>query len=194
MQATAFSVPSEGFPASLPAALLLLLFLSSCTSLSTEDTRRINEALNDSLTSSTEAWNSEITILEEERVKVRIRGSYAATFNRPDTTETRIQGPVHISLYDTSGTEETDVTANRAVYLAQSQEIQLYGDVRVETRTQRTLSSEYLKWDQTDNRINTPRFVVITTPTDTLAGTGFTGTTDLSDYTIRKIEGSFIVN
>jgi LPS export ABC transporter protein LptC len=78
--------------------------------------------------------------------------------------------------------------------LAKDSEFELFGDVRVRTRNNRTLRSEYLKWQQGSNTISTPQFVVITTPTDSIAGTGFTGTTDLSTYTIKEPTGRVIVD
>ncbi len=88
---------------------------------------------------------------------------------------------------------ETRPQSEWAVYKANESIFKLYGDVRVQTETGRRLRSEYLKWDEGSNQVSTPRFVIITTPTDSIAGNGFEGTTDLSEYTIRRVTGQFIV-
>lgn len=177
--------------------LLALLFifsltgtgLSSCSDISQEETQKLNEALNDSLLSSTETWGVDMKLIEDGLKIVRVKGSYAATINTEDINETRISGPVHIDVYDSTGTIETRVDCNRAVYLAEESEFELFGNVRVRTSNERYLRSEYLKWEQANNTISTPKFVIIITPTDSIAGSGFNGTTDLSTYTIKEPTG-----
>jgi LPS export ABC transporter protein LptC len=166
----------------------------SCTELSQKDARQVNEAVNDSLISSTETWDLDMTLIEEGLKKVRVKGSYAATFNLPELKETRIKGPVYIDIYDSLGAVKTEVKSSRAIYRAEESEFELFGNVQVDTRDNRHLESEYLKWNQADNKITTPQFVIITTPSDSIAGTGFTGTTDLSNYTIKEPKGRVIVN
>lgn len=166
----------------------------SCSELSQDDTRKVNEALNDSLISSTETWDLDMTLIEEGLKKVRVRGSYAATYNLPELKETQIKGPVFIEVYDSTGAVKTEVTSDRAIYRAEDAEFELFGNVQVDTRDNRHLESEYLKWVQSDNYLSTPQFVIITTPQDSLAGTGFTGTTDLSSYTIKEPKGRVTVD
>lgn len=168
--------------------------VASCSDLSQEDARKVNEALNDSLISSTETWDLDMTLIEEGLKKVRVKGSYAATYNLPELKETQIKGPVFIDVFDSAGVVKTKVTSDRAIYRAEDAEFELFGNVQVNTRDDRHLESEYLKWNQSDNNISTPQFVIITTPKDSIAGTGFTGTTDLSSYTIKEPKGRVIVN
>lgn len=182
--------------------LLLFMFslsfvaagLSSCSDISQQETRQINEALNDSLLSSTETWDVDMELIEEGLKKVRVQGSYAAAINAEDVSETRIKGPVYIEVYDSTGAVKTRVYSDRAVYQADETEFEFFGDVRVRTDDNRKLNSEYLKWQHSDNSITTPKFVVITTPTDSIAGSGFSGTTDLNTYTIKEPTGRVIVN
>lgn len=191
---TGISTPSD---VRLLAGLLIFACwtaFSSCSDLGTEETRQINEALNDSLTSTTEAWEVEIRLMEMEATRARLRGSYAATYSRGDSAETRIRGPVHIEVYDSAGAVTTELRSDRAVYRPATLRFEFFGDVRVESGETRTLRSEYLRWNQGENTISTPRFVVITTPSDTLAGTGLNGTADLENITIREPRGSVTIN
>lgn len=173
---------------------IIVIVVSGCSELSTEESQKVNKALNDSLTSSTETWDLDMILIEEGLKKVRIQGSYAATYHTEELNETRIQGPIHIDVFDSAGAVKTEVTSNRAVYRAKEAEFELFGNVQVDTRDDRHLESEYLKWNQADNTISTPKFVIITTPTDSIAGSGFTGTTDLSNYTIKEPKGRVIVD
>ncbi len=186
--------PLKTYQALLFSIILTMIAGVSCTELSQKDAQQVNEAVNDSLISSTETWDLDMTLIEEGEKKVRIQGSYAATFNLPELKETRIKGPIHIDIYDSLGAVKTEVKSSRAVYRAEDSEFELFGNVRVDTRDNRHLESEYLKWNQADNNISTPQFVIITTPSDSIAGTGFTGTSDLSNYTIKEPKGRVIVN
>lgn len=168
--------------------------LASCGELSQQQADNVNEALRDSLTSTTESWNIDMEMIEEGYKKMHLTGSYAITYTTQDSNATRIKGPVHIQIFDTTGAITTRARANRAIYDVEDAVFELYGNVKVNTATDRHLESEYLKWRQNDGKISTPRFVIITTPTDSIAGTGFEGTTNLSSYTIKEPKGEVYVN
>lgn len=174
--------------------VLALSFQVSCSELSDTQTQRVREALSDTLLSSTESWDVDMELIEEGVKKVRIRGSYAATYSLKELNETRIDGPVFIQVFDSTGAVTTRVRSDWAKYRAQDTEFELFGNVRVGSDEGRRLESEYLMWDQAVNRISSPRFVIITTPTDSIAGNGFEGSTDLSEYTIREVSGQFLID
>ncbi|MDZ7715591.1 MAG: LPS export ABC transporter periplasmic protein LptC [Balneolaceae bacterium] len=176
------------------AILCVASVAGSCTELSKEDSQKINKALRDSLTSTTETWDVDMEIMEEGFKKVRLTGSYAATFNTKETKETRIKGPVHIDVFDSTGAITTTVDCNRTIYNAENFVFEFFGNVRVNTKDNRHLESEYLKWKQGSDKISTPEFVIITTPSDSIAGSGFEGSTDLTNYTIKEPKGRVIVN
>jgi LPS export ABC transporter protein LptC len=169
--------------------LLLLLLLASCGELSQKNKQKVNKALTDSLTSTTEAQDMTMNLIVGGNKKVQLHGRYAATFNTKKINETRISGPVSIRVYDSTHTVTTWVHSDSAIYRSKTADFKLFGNVRVRTKSKKHLQSEYLDWDQASDRISTPRFVIITTPTDSIAGTGFTGTTDLSHYKIKNPSG-----
>lgn len=179
---------------SLCICVLIMVGISSCGDLSQEESQKVDEALKDSLTSSTETWDVDMEIMEDGLKKVRLWGSYAATYSSNNTNETRIKGPVTVHLFDSLGAVKTKVFSDRAIYKPEDAIFELFGNVQVETRDNRYLDSEYLKWNQSNNNISTPKFVIIKTPTDSIAGTGFEGDTDLVDYTIKEPKGRVIVN
>ncbi len=174
--------------------LLILVSISSCGDLSQEESQQVDEALKDSLTSSTETWDLDMEIMEDGQKKIRLWGSYAATYSTNNKNETRIKGPVTVHVFDSVGTVKTKVFSNRAVYKPEDAIFELFGDVQLETRDNRHLDSEYLEWNQSTNNIHTPKFVIIKTPTDSIAGTGFQGGTDLVDYTIKEPKGRVVVD
>ncbi len=175
--------------------LLMIVGIAACGGeLSEDESEKVDEALRDSLTSSTETWEVDMEIMEDGQKKVRLWGSYAATYSDDDINETRIKGPITIHVFDSTGAVKTKVYSNRATYKPEDAIFELFEDVQVETRDNRHLDSEYLEWQQDNNSINTPKFVIIKTPSDSIAGTGFEGDTDLTDYTIKEPKGRVIVN
>jgi len=171
-----------------------LFFVIGCTELSEFDDNQIQTALNDSLLTTTESWDVDLTILKNEHRQITIQGDYALNIQEKNREETRISGPVYVQLFDSTGARETEAWSKRAVYHAANNEFELYDSVRVHTADNRRLSTEYLKWSQHANNISSPQFVIIVTPSDSIAGRGFNGTTNLSTYTIQEPRGRLIVD
>lgn len=175
--------------------ILLVFGLWACSGeLSKKEQQKVKSALSDSLFATTEAWNVDMEIIKEGVKKIHLTGSYSATFNTEKMNETRIKGPVFIEVFDSTGAIKTTVNANRAIYYSDKSKFEFFGDVDVKSRSGRTLHSEYLKWSQSENLISTQKFVVITTANDSLAGTGFHGKADLSQYTILEPKGEVVLD
>lgn len=130
-----------------------------------------------------------MSLMKDGRKKILIDGSYAISYQSEDRKQTNIDGPVYVQLFDTTGAVETEAWSKRAIYFDEKREFELYDSVRVQTVTERQLYSEYLKWSQDSDRISSPDFVTIITPSDSISGRGFDGLTDLSSYTITDPSG-----
>lgn len=177
--------------------LILIVFsflLSSCGELSDYDSEQVISAMNDSLLTTTESWDVNMTLLENEHRRVLLDGSYAINYQDNERNETRIQGPIYVQIYDSTGSMESEAWSKRAIYHAEDREFELFDSVRVETVKNRQLYSDYLKWTEQSDRIASDRYVTIITPSDSLSGTGFTGKTDLSTYVITDPRGQVIVD
>lgn len=178
----------------LPFVLIISLLISlSCTGLSDYDASQIRTAMNDSLLITTESWDVEMVLMQEGKTRLLIEGSYAINYQSEDRKLSRIEGPVYVQIFDTEGVVETEAWSKRAIYLEDSAEFELFESVRVQTVNDGFLYSEYLKWSQHTDRISSPHFVTIITRTDSIAGRGFEGFTDLSEYTINEPTGDFAV-
>lgn len=176
----------------IPVMLVLLLLSmgsSGCSDISEEQQAQINQALRDSLISVTESWGVSMQLVQDGRNIVEITGEYAALHEKQRQNETQIKGPVFITVYDDSGKVSAEVRSERAIYRSKKMEFECFGNVEVNARNERRLKSEYLYWNRTIDSVKTPNFVVITTPQDSIAGTGFRGTVDLSSYKIENVSG-----
>ncbi len=178
----------------IPILFIGVMLAASCTELSDFDQQQIESSLNDSLTSTTESWDVEMLLMRDGRSRVLIEGSYAVSFQMPDRKETNIDGPVYVQLFDSTGAIETEAWSKRAVYYDSTSEFELYDSVRVQTASDRELYSDFLKWSDRTDRITSDRYVTIITPSDSIAGRGFDGATDLSTYTIEEPRGRFLVD
>jgi LPS export ABC transporter protein LptC len=190
MRATVILVPRN----LLPLFLILFLLAGACSGLSEYDTEQIRSTMNDSLIITTESWDVEMVLLQHGVAKILIEGSYAVSYQSSGRKETHISGPVYVQLFDSLGAVETEAWSKRAIYQEAQNEFELFDSVRVLTNTERELYTEYLIWSQRTDRITSPRFVTIITPTDSIAGRGFDGLTDLSNYTIQEPRGRLLVD
>ena len=177
-----------------PALFLAVFMFASCSELSEYDTQQISSYLNDSLTTTTESWDVEMMLMRDGKSRVLIEGSYAISYQMVDRKETHIDGPVYVQLYDSAGTVETEAWSKRAIYFDSRSEFELFDSVRVKTRSDNELYSDFLKWSDASDRITSDRFVTIITPRDSISGRGFSGPTDLSTYNIEEPRGRFTVD
>jgi LPS export ABC transporter protein LptC len=178
----------------IPIILASLLLAGACTDLSDYDSEQVRSTLHDTLLTSTESWDVEMVLMQQERARILIEGSYAVTYQGKERQETHIHGPVYVQLFDTTGAVETEAWSKRAVYQEHRNEFELYDSVRVLTNTERELYTDFLTWSQRTDLITSPRYVTIITPTDSISGRGFEGFTDLSEYTIDEPRGRLIVD
>lgn len=178
----------------IPVGICLLLIAGACTDLSDYDSEQVRTTLHDSLITTTESWDVEMVLMRDGRARILIQGDYAKSYQSSDRKETHIDGPVYVQLFDTLGAVETEAWSKRAIYKEKKSEFELYDSVRVLTNTERELYTEFLVWSQNTDRITSPRFVTIITPTDSIAGRGFESGTDLADYVIEEISGRMLVD
>lgn len=182
-----------------PSKVLVFLFaafLTGCSGaeLSDFENQRIEEALSDSLFTTTESWDFDMEILEEGRLKLKLTGSYAASIKNDHRNITKISGPVHIEVFDDAGDLNTVVDADSAVHFPKRDEFQMMGNVQVQAPEGKKLSSNYLKWERDKDRVSTPEFVIFISPPDSIAAQGFFGNTDLTDYTLNEGGGRAVID
>jgi LPS export ABC transporter protein LptC len=173
--------------------LTFALISFSCTELSDYDTQQVNAALNDSLITTSESWDVQISLMRKGRTRMIIEGTHSVQYQTEENKRTTIDGPVYVQLYDTTGALETEAWSKEAIYYDNDREFELLDSVRVQTVDDRQLFTEYLKYIQDSDRISSPQFVTIITPTDSISGRGFSGLTDLTSYTITEPRGRLIV-
>ena len=176
----------------LPA--LLFAIASGCGDLTEYENQQVQEALSDSLFTTTESWGVKMEILEDGKLKLKLSGSYASSIKNDNQNMTKIRGPVYIEIYDDEGKPDTYVNADSAVHHPEISEFELFGDVRVDAPEGKRLRSAYLKWERKNDRVSTPEFVIFISPPDSIAAEGFFGNSDLTNYTLNKGGGRAVID
>ncbi len=174
-------------------AVFLFLLITQCTELTEYDNQRIKEALSDSLVTSSESKNISMDIIEDGSLMLNLKSSRALTISENRKKTTYLSGPVFISIYKADSLD-TEVSADSAVYLPAEAQFELFGDVEVISKNGRSLFSDYLKWVREEDEVSTPGNVLIITETDSIAAVGFTGNTDLTNYTLTEVTGKTQLN
>jgi LPS export ABC transporter protein LptC len=171
-----------------------MYLIVSCGDLSEYENEQVGLALSDSLFSTTESWGVNMEILEEERLKLRLQGSYTASIKNETRNITKISGPVFIEIFDENGRSETKVYSDSAVYKPDESTFELFGNVEVQAPENKRLNTEYLMWRRNEDMVNTPEPLTIVTPTDSISAIGLEGDSDLRNYTLKEVTGETVVN
>ncbi len=170
---------------------LSLLFLTGCT-------RRAQPpvvpetAQNEGLAQ--ESWDVALRISGNGQLRMSVEADYLARYERGDSLYTHLKpvadsGRVHVQFYDDLGRPHARLRAQEAYYFDQDLRFEARGDVQVQTRTGRRLTTEFLQWKEDERKIRTPGFVRLTTPTEQLQGYRLIADEDLETYTISRITG-----
>lgn len=171
------------------------MFLNvSCGELSEYENQQVDIALGDSLFSTTESWGVNMEILEEERLKLRLKGSYTASIKNETRNITKISGPVFIEIFDENGESETIVHSDSAVYKPDDATFELFGNVEVLAPENKRMNTEYLLWQRNEDKVSTPKALTIVTPSDSISAVGLEGDSDLRNYTLKEVTGETVVN
>ncbi|HBQ61904.1 MAG TPA: LPS export ABC transporter periplasmic protein LptC [Balneolaceae bacterium] len=183
---------STSFRILIPSMLLLAAL--GCGELSEYENQQVQEALSDSLFTTTQSWDVDMEVLEQVRLKLRLQGSYATTTKNEHQNVTRISGPVYIEIYDEEGQTETIVDADSAIHRPDNMEFELFGNVEVQAKGGKILRSDYLKWQREQDRVSTTDFVIFISPPDSIAANGFYGNSDLTNYTLNEGGGRTVID
>ena len=134
---------------------------------------------------------------DSSQLRMELIAEYMAWIDDRDSSHQRLSGEdtkVHVNLYDTTGAATATITADLVWYYDQQQRIIADGEVLVLTSDGRRLETEWIEWQGGDRKIRTDRYVHITTPDETVEGTGLEASEDLSFYRIGRFKAEVAVD
>jgi LPS export ABC transporter protein LptC len=138
---------------------------------------------------SQESWNSGLTLSRAGRPQAVIRYGHMSQYD--NRRMAYFDGGIRVDFFDAEGRHTSVLTSNRGEYNSATEEVRGIGRVVVESDTGVTLRTAFLRWDPRVEKILSDSAVTVTTQNaDTLFGTGFESSSDLSHWMIRKPTGS----
>lgn len=95
-----------------------------------------------------------------------------------------------LTFYKKNGVEDAIISGNHGKFDKTKGYYTLTGNVIVQNHKEhKKLETEVLNWNPNTKKVFTDKFVIITTPTERLEGTGLDAEQDFSHYVIRDISG-----
>jgi LPS export ABC transporter protein LptC len=166
--------------------IFLLVVLISCTN----DTKLVQEFVNDKQQPIEQIKGAELLHTENGKVKVRI---LASRIERFQDIEPSLIFSDHLEVYFYNDSTQlqsilmadyASVDEGKKIMLAQNNVILISSD-------DKKLETDELIWDENKNKIYTDKKVKITTTKEVIYGEGFTSTPDFKQYSITNINGTF---
>jgi LPS export ABC transporter protein LptC len=138
-----------------------------------------------------EADNITMYYTEKNRMKVLMKAKKINEFQNGDS---EFPEGIFIEFYDDYGRITSTLRANSAFYNKAENKWRGLGDVEViNIEKKQQLNTEELFWTPANKKIFTDKFVTIKLENEILYGTGFDADQDLTNYTMKNIEGEFEV-
>ncbi|MDG5800941.1 LPS export ABC transporter periplasmic protein LptC [Marinilabiliaceae bacterium ANBcel2] len=129
------------------------------------------------------------TVTDSGKIKYRFITPEMLQFDsRKEPTIEFPQG-LHLYVYDTTQTVESQIKCNEAIY-HQSEELwELRKDVEAVNADGDVINTELLFWDSKNQTIYSDKFIKITTDTEIITGYGFESDERIENYKINNISG-----
>ncbi|RME31255.1 MAG: LPS export ABC transporter periplasmic protein LptC [Candidatus Zixiibacteriota bacterium] len=173
-------------PLALAAGLMLVGLLFGCSS---RDRSTDTPAAADSVARpDAEVSGARILLYDKGAVTTVI---HARTINNFENTDSSMGYHLDIDLYNSEGEPSTHVVADSGIIKENTNLLNLYGHVVVDTKDSTRLETDYLRWNPKVNRIQTDAFVKITKKGDVITGWGLDADRELTRIKIlRQVSGS----
>ena len=134
-----------------------------------------------------ESWNATITFTDSGRMTAILRAGHIAMF--AEKRSTRLDSNIIVDFFDEHEKHSSVLTAKRGQVNDITHDFEAHESVVVVSDSGATLKTEDLYWTNTAQKIHTPSYVDITSPTEHINGHGFESDQGLKHYTIFKVTG-----
>jgi LPS export ABC transporter protein LptC len=136
---------------------------------------------------SQESWNATITFTDSGRVSGILRSGYIASYS--DKRYTLLDSNITVDFYDEYGKHTSVLTALKGRVDDVTRNLQAEGNVVVVSDSGTTLKTEILFWDNKTQKVHSPAYVEIISPTEQLQGHGFESDRALLHYKVLRVTG-----
>jgi len=136
---------------------------------------------------SQESWNAKIVFTDSGRLTGILHAGHIAMFELRKFT--LLDSGITVDFYDQQQRHTSVLTAKRGRVNDINHDFEAHQNVVVVSDSGTVLRTEDLYWSNRAQKINTPAFVDITSPTEHIQGHGLESDQSLKHYTILKVTG-----
>lgn len=136
---------------------------------------------------SQESWNATITFTDSGKVTAILRAGHIAMFAQRRSTV--LDSGIVVDFFDEHEQHTSVLTARRGVVNDVTHDFEAHENVVVVSDSGTTLRTVNLYWANATQKVHTPDFVDIVSPTEHIQGQGFESDQGLKHYTIFRVTG-----
>lgn len=137
--------------------------------------------------------NAVITQSKKGKVTVKITSPKINRYIQAEEPETIFPQGLHVEMYDSTQTKESEISANYAIYHENDKLWEAKNNVVAINNEGDTLNTEYLIWNEEEEVIYTDRYVRIKRKGGIIHGKGFEANQDFSNWKIKNPTGTIEV-
>lgn len=134
-----------------------------------------------------ESWNAKIVFTDSGRLTGILHAGHIAMFSQKKYT--LLDSNITVDFFDQQQHHTSVLTALYGRVNDLNHDFEAHGNVVVVSDSGTTLRTDELYWSNATQRVTTPAFVDITSPTEHIQGHGFESDQGLKHYTIFKVTG-----
>ncbi len=163
--------------------LLALLLVLGCERNSQSGLQPSGEDIPDQ-----EGWHSRVVVTQKGRRAAVIRYGHMRKFSKRDMV--LFDGGIEVDFYNPDGEHTSNLVAEEGRMWENIGKIEAFKNVVVTTDSGMVLKTQYLVWEQQEEKIHTDKMVTITTRDgDVLTGQGFESDQNFHKWVILKPKG-----
>ena len=132
-----------------------------------------------------------VEILYSDSAVVRVRIKAPLLYNYNDKKDPRREFPagILVEFFDENKKIQSRLTAKRAVQYEKLNKFIVEDSVVVKSARNEMIETEGLIWDESTQKVQTDRFITITTATEVIKGYGFESDYDFQNWELKKVSG-----
>lgn len=172
--------------------ILLSIMMTACVN----EMGEVNNMTQNLATSVEVATDVEILYSDSAQIKVKVVGPTMNRYLDRDNPREEFPDGVHVEFFGADGEVVSWLDADYAIRNQNKSQIIARKNVNLYNEKNEKLETWELIWDETDDRVYTDRFVMITQPErgDTSYGYGFEAVDDFKKFEIKKNSGKMNVS
>lgn len=170
--------------------LILIVFLISCK----RDLEKVQQFALKSDFATESVTGVQIVYTDSGALKAKVEAKLLQHFPYSKEPYMLIPKGLYATFYDLNQEPNAMVSAGSGIYYEAKKEMHLKENVMLVNTKGDTLKTEYLIWDEANEKIRTDHFVKIITPDEVIFGDGFESNQNFTEYRIRKIRGTLKLN